>query len=69
MEEFVLHASHREVLGKKVKNLRKAGILPAVIYGREITPIPISLDARSSGRVLSNVSSSSLVEIKMDSDE
>ena len=36
MEKIVLKAAKREVLGKQVKALRRAGQLEAVIYGRHV---------------------------------
>ncbi|NIM47619.1 MAG: 50S ribosomal protein L25 [Candidatus Aenigmarchaeota archaeon] len=35
METITLKAKKREVVGKKVKKLRKEGFLPAVLYGRD----------------------------------
>lgn len=32
-----LTVSSRDVMGKKVKNLRKEGIIPAVVYGKDLT--------------------------------
>ncbi len=65
MEKVVLKAEKREVTGKQVKALRRAGKLPAVIYGRRVEPISISLDAHSAGLALSKVTSSSLVTIDL----
>ena len=67
MEKVVLKASRRDVIGKQVRAIRRAGQLPAVIYGRHVeNPISISLDARETGRALAKVSSSSLVMIDLD---
>ena len=37
-----LSVKHRDLTGKKVKSLRREGLLPAVIYGRHVTPQSIS---------------------------
>jgi large subunit ribosomal protein L25 len=66
MEKVVLKASKREVRGKQVNALRRAGKLPAVIYGRHTDPINIALDAHSAGLALSRIGSSSLVTIEVD---
>ncbi|HEY5901573.1 MAG TPA: hypothetical protein VIU39_03395, partial [Anaerolineales bacterium] len=66
MEKVVLKASKRDVAGKQVKALRRAGQLPAVIYGRHLEPISISLDAHSASLALSKLTSSSLVTIDVD---
>ncbi len=69
MEKVVLKASKRDMVGKQVKALRRAGQLPAVIYGRHTEPINISLDARSANSVLAKVTSSSLVTLDVDGKE
>ena len=69
MEKVVLKASKRDVIGKQVKALRRAGLLPAVIYGRHTEPINVSLDAKSANTALAKVTSSSLVTIDVDGKE
>lgn len=66
MEEVVIQAKKRDVIGKQVKALRRSGGLPAVLYGSGIHPTPILLDAREAGRILSSISSSALLTIDMD---
>jgi large subunit ribosomal protein L25 len=69
MEKVVLKATKRDVIGKQVKALRRAGQLPAVIYGRHVEPISISLEAHSAGLAISKLTSSSLVTIDVDGAE
>ena len=69
MEKVVLKASKREVTGKQVKALRRDGQLPAVIYGRHVEPIAISLEAHSTGLVFAKLTSSTLVTIDVDGTE
>ena len=69
MEKVVLKATKREVTGKQVGALRRAGKLPAVIYGRHTEPVNILLEARTAGVTLSKVGSSSLVTIDVDGKE
>lgn len=70
MEKVVLKASKREVIGKQVKAIRRAGQLPAILYGRHVEkPISIVLDTRDTTRALAKVSSSSLVMIDLDGQE
>lgn len=69
MDKVVLKASKRDVIGKQVKALRRAGKLPAVIYGRHTEPINISLDAHGANIALAKVTSSSLVTIDLDGRE
>jgi large subunit ribosomal protein L25 len=67
MDKVVLKASKRDVIGKQVKALRRAGKLPAVLYGRHVDePLAIVLEQREAALALTRVSSSSLVTIDVD---
>ena len=69
MQKVVLKATKREVLGKKVGALRRAGKLPAVLYGHGVESTPIMLDAREAALKLSHLTSSSLVMVDLDGNE
>ncbi len=69
MEKVVLDATRRTVTGKQVGALRRQGLLPAVLYGHHFDPTPISLNAREASRLLSTMTASSLVTIKLDGKE
>lgn len=45
-ERVIIEARPRDVLGKKVKQLRRDGILPANIYGRGLESRAVQVDAR-----------------------
>lgn len=69
MNKVVLKAVRRDVTGKQVKAMRREGQLPAVIYGRHLEPIAISLEAHAAGLALGKLTSSSLVMIDLDGKE
>jgi large subunit ribosomal protein L25 len=69
MEKVVINATKRDVVGKQVKALRRAGKLPAVIYGRHTEPININLEAHTASMALAKLTSSSLVTINVDGTE
>jgi large subunit ribosomal protein L25 len=69
MEKFVLDAEKREIIGKKVKALRREGKLPAVIYGQEIEPMAITLDTKQVHQVLKVVGANTLISIKVGKEE
>ncbi len=69
MEKYVLNAHKREVIGKKVKSLRREGKLPAIIYGHEIEPMPITLETKQVHQVLKQVGANTLISIKVGKDE
>jgi large subunit ribosomal protein L25 len=66
MEEFLISAKSRDVIGKQVKALRRGGRLPAVIYGHNLDPIAIDLDTREASRILAGMTSSQFVKIDVD---
>ena len=65
-EKRRLSATKRTVLGKQVGQLRRAGLLPAVIYGPGAEPTAIEINAREAARVLRNVQGSELVELELE---
>ncbi len=66
MDEVVLKASRRTVLGKQVKAIRREGKLPAVIYGHHIDPISIVMDLRDTSRSLMGLAPSALVTVDVE---
>ncbi len=66
MEEIVLKADRRTLLGKQVKAMRREGKLPAVIYGHHIDPISIMLDLRDASRSLTGLAPSALVTVDVE---
>jgi large subunit ribosomal protein L25 len=69
MEKVVLKATKREILGRKVGALRRAGKLPAVLYGHGIDSTPVTMEAHEAALKLSHVTTSSLVMIDLDGKE
>ncbi|MGI6209421.1 MAG: 50S ribosomal protein L25 [Anaerolineae bacterium] len=64
-EMLTLEVEPREVVGKKVKTLRRDGIVPGVVYGHKAEPRPVQVDEHSLGRFLSQVSASSLIQVRI----
>lgn len=69
MQKVVLKATRREVVGKKVGALRRAGNLPAVLYGHRIETTPITLEAHEAALRLSHLTTSSLVMVDLEGTE
>ncbi len=66
MEKVVLKATQRTVTGKQVAQLRRAGQLPAVVYGTSMkSPLIISLEAHSAGLIIPKLTSSTIVNIEL----
>jgi len=66
MEKVVLKATKRTVTGKQVSQLRRTGQLPGVIYGHNIDPVSISLEAHGAGLAIPKLTSSSVINIELD---
>jgi len=65
MEKYVLEAKKREVIGKQVKALRREGFLPAVIYGTDIEPMPLTLNTREVRQTLDRIGANTLITLKI----
>ena len=66
MDTIKLEAQPREILGKKVKNLRRQGLVPANVYGRHLESTPVQLSERAVALQLLRASASSLVSLEVD---
>ncbi|HAL61098.1 MAG TPA: 50S ribosomal protein L25 [Chloroflexi bacterium] len=69
MEEIELKAQKREVIGKQVKQLRRQGIVPAILYGHRTEPLPLQIEERSLRRVLERVGSHHLITLRVGDDK
>ncbi|MCB9437679.1 MAG: 50S ribosomal protein L25 [Anaerolineales bacterium] len=67
-QTFVLEANKREMTGKRVRQLRAQGRIPAVVYGPQREPVHIVVDWPKLRTVLANAGSTHLVEVQVDSD-
>jgi large subunit ribosomal protein L25 len=65
-ENRLLQAQKRNVTGKQVGALRRAGRMPGVVYGRGIDPIAIEMDSLAATRVLEQASASTLLDLEVE---
>lgn len=63
---FSLDTQVRTVFGKRVRNLRKQGVLPAVLYGGGKKNIALSIIERAFEKMRKSAGESSLVELRVD---
>jgi large subunit ribosomal protein L25 len=63
-----LKAEKRELLGKKVRRLRAAGILPATVYGHNVNPVSIQIDARDFRLLLRSQGRTQLINLMVDTE-
>jgi large subunit ribosomal protein L25 len=60
-----IQAEPRKVTGKQVKALRRAGLVPAVIYGAGLTPVAIELKARDAEKALVRATGATLFDLEL----
>jgi large subunit ribosomal protein L25 len=65
MEQIELKAEKRTIIGKRVKVLRREGIIPALLYGPKTEPVPIQCDARELQRVLAWAGGTNLIALRI----
>ena len=65
-DRLTLSAANRTVLGKKVKRLRREGLLPANVYGRGVESTAIQLDGRDFRRAIREAGIRSMFELAIE---
>jgi len=68
-EKTKLNVEKRKDIGRKVKFLRREGILPANIYGKKIKSLAVQLSTKSFLPVLKEVGETGLLELKVTDEE
>jgi len=66
MANIELRAQRRAVTGKKVRFLRREGLLPASLYGPRVESVALQLPARETELALRHIGSSTLVPLIVD---
>ena len=62
-----LTANNREILGKKVKILRRNGITPVHLFGHQVEPLPLQCDTVELQRILTQTGKTGLINLKLES--
>lgn len=63
MDQAMVTAELRTVVGKQVKRLRREGWVPGVVYGHGFDPLPLQFEERALSRVLAHVGGSQLLQV------
>jgi len=63
-ERIVIEAEPREVIGKQVSQLRRAGWIPGVIYGRK-EPVSVQMEQKALRRALRTVGTTHLADVNV----
>ncbi|MBK9942117.1 MAG: 50S ribosomal protein L25 [Kouleothrix sp.] len=62
-DRIKLDLDTRELLGKKVNRLRRAGILPATVYGKGVGPFAVQLNARMFSDIYRRAGRTGLIDL------
>lgn len=66
MERIELRAETRSVFGKKTKRLRRAGAIPATLYGPRTEPVSLQIPERDLRGVLDSAGTTHLITLRID---
>lgn len=65
MTTYELQAEKRTILGKKVKQLRKKGVVPGNVFGKKTPSVAIQVDHKALVATLKKAGETSLVNVKI----
>jgi large subunit ribosomal protein L25 len=68
-EKHEIKAELRSVLGRKVKKLRKAGFIPATVYGKAFESKSIKFASKELEKMFEELGESTLIEVNLDEKE
>ena len=68
MDEIELKATRREILGKKVRFLRRQGITPMHLFGPGVESVALQCDATKLKQVLAQAGRTGLISLKLGSE-
>jgi len=69
MDKIELEVTNREILGKKVKHLRRQGITPVHLFGHGIKSLALQCDTGELEQVLAQAGYTGLVSLKLDKEK
>jgi large subunit ribosomal protein L25 len=65
-QNLTLEISGRELRKKKVSKLRRQGVIPGIIHGKDFEPIHVQVDERTFEQLYRKAHGTSLVDLKLD---
>lgn len=65
MADFALDGEVRKVVGKKVRQIRSEGLVPATIYGPKTEPVVVQFPYRAIELALMNAGGTNLIDLKI----
>src|SRR5258708_12363105 len=68
MKRPILVAEERKVLGKKVKKLRREGLIPANVYGKNLSSTAIEVKQPDFDKIFKEVGETGLVDLQLNNE-
>lgn len=65
MQKYTLEAEKRKIFGRKVKSLRREGLLPANIYGKNIESLAIQVSLNDFEKVYKEAGETRIIELSI----
>jgi large subunit ribosomal protein L25 len=69
MEQIELQAATREILGKKVRFLRRQGVIPVHLFGHGVESLALQSETAQLQRVLAEAGKTKIISLKLDKDK
>lgn len=69
MQEIKLHAQKRDITGRKVKRLRKEGLVPANVYGKKTKSVSIFLKREEFEEIYKEAGETSVVKLLIEGEK
>lgn len=67
-DKIKLQVNKRKITGRKVKTLRREGIIPANIYGKDVKSLAIQLPVKEFHKAFKVAGETNIIELKIDKD-
>lgn len=66
MNKTTLNAQRRDLLGRKVKKLRREGLMPGNVYGKKVESMSVSVEIKDLEKTYKKVGETGLLELVVD---
>jgi len=64
--DIVIQTKNREIIGKKVKGIRREGLVPGIVYGRDVDSIPVQMSYTDMLDVYRQAGGSTMIHVQLE---
>lgn len=68
-QRLTLNVKKRQAFGKKVKALRRDGLVPATIYGQKIEPLSVEINAKELDKIYQKTGETELLDLQVEGEK